>query len=274
MIKIFVKILAVLSITSSIILISSPTVSASNLNLGSQISTSAFQAPLETRCPGVQGEEGLAQCLTQIANEEGVDVGGQCQSDFNGIKNCIEELESEGVLGIIGNTVFLNDAGNDAGNGNASNGVSSPPAIGDCQNDPGCEDSFKQFETQIGAWLRWIGAALGIGSFLVIAVMLMVSRRHRSQMAADYLTSGIWVISGLILLGLSTAITAAVLTAAKADSFSPGVEISYEQNFQGRNSDGESTSRSRIRPGTEPDVDFNGDASQPGGFERDLGVNG
>ena len=49
-------------------------------------------------------------------------------------------------------------------------------------------------------WVKWLSIIAGIGGIIVIAIMMMIGRRNRSQMAADGLSALPWIVGGLILI--------------------------------------------------------------------------
>jgi hypothetical protein len=56
-------------------------------------------------------------------------------------------------------------------------------------------------------YLAWGAGLAAVGSIIWIAVMMMVGRRNRSQMAADGMAGLPWVAGGLILVSAASAIT-------------------------------------------------------------------
>jgi len=69
-------------------------------------------------------------------------------------------------------------------------GEASPPGLGDVM-------------TLILGWTKWIAIFCGVGGIFVIAIMMMVGRRNRSQMAADGMSALPWIVGGFLLIGLS-----------------------------------------------------------------------
>jgi len=69
-------------------------------------------------------------------------------------------------------------------------GESSPPGLGPVMST-------------ILAWTKWIAIFCGIGGIFVIAIMMMIGRRNRSQMAADGMSALPWIVGGFLLIGLS-----------------------------------------------------------------------
>ncbi len=63
------------------------------------------------------------------------------------------------------------------------------------------------------SWTKWIAGAAGLGGIFVIAIMMMIGRRNRSQLAADGMSALPWIVGGFILIGISAALAEALLSA-------------------------------------------------------------
>jgi hypothetical protein len=50
--------------------------------------------------------------------------------------------------------------------------------------------------------MKWFGLVCGVVGILICAMMIMVGRRNRNQLASDGLSGVVWVIGGLSLLSL------------------------------------------------------------------------
>lgn len=50
--------------------------------------------------------------------------------------------------------------------------------------------------------MKWFGLVAGVVGILICAMMIMVGRRNRNQVASDGLSGIVWVIGGLALLSL------------------------------------------------------------------------
>jgi len=80
-------------------------------------------------------------------------------------------------------------------------------------------------------WTKWLAGACGVGGFFVIAIMMMIGRRNRSQMAADGMSALPWVCGGFLLIGLSSGMAEKLIeTGEKA-------EVVFEDTASGSNLD-------------------------------------
>lgn len=70
-------------------------------------------------------------------------------------------------------------------------GAQAPPGLGDVA-------------TLILSYTKWIAGTLGVIGVIVIAIMMMIGRRNRSQMAADGLSALPWIVGGFLLIGLAS----------------------------------------------------------------------
>jgi hypothetical protein len=61
------------------------------------------------------------------------------------------------------------------------------------------------------AWLKWIGLVAGVLGFGLCALMMIVGRRNRSNMAVDGASGIPWVFAGLSLMTLSAGLVGAML---------------------------------------------------------------
>lgn len=64
---------------------------------------------------------------------------------------------------------------------------------------------------QLLGWLKWTGLVAGLVGFAMCALMMILGRRNRSNMAVDGATGIPWVLGGLSLMSLSAGIVGAVL---------------------------------------------------------------
>lgn len=64
---------------------------------------------------------------------------------------------------------------------------------------------------QLLGWLKWTGLVAGLVGFGMCAIMMILGRRNRSNMAVDGATGIPWVLGGLSLMSLSAGIVGAVL---------------------------------------------------------------
>ena len=65
---------------------------------------------------------------------------------------------------------------------------------------------------QLLGWLKWIGIVAGMVGFGLCALMMILGRRNRSNMAVDGATGIPWVLGGLSLMSLASGLVGAVLT--------------------------------------------------------------
>jgi hypothetical protein len=60
-------------------------------------------------------------------------------------------------------------------------------------------------------WMKWAGIVAGLLGFGMCAMMMILGRRNRSNMAVDGATGIPWVLGGLSLMALSAGVVSAVL---------------------------------------------------------------
>ena len=65
---------------------------------------------------------------------------------------------------------------------------------------------------QFLGWLKWVGLVAGVAGLGMCALMMILGRRNRSNMAVDGAAGIPWVLGGLSLMSLAAALTGAVLT--------------------------------------------------------------
>lgn len=61
-------------------------------------------------------------------------------------------------------------------------------------------------------WLKWAGLVAGVVGLGMCAIMMILGRRNRSNMAVDGASGIPWVLGGLSLMTLSAGLVGAVLT--------------------------------------------------------------
>jgi len=61
-------------------------------------------------------------------------------------------------------------------------------------------------------WLKWVGLVSGVVGLGMCAIMMILGRRNRSNMAVDGASGIPWVLGGLSLMTLSAGLVGAVLT--------------------------------------------------------------
>jgi len=100
----------------------------------------------------------------------------------------------------------------------------------DCGSNPGCASGkcpSQQLIANMISWMKWIGLALGVTGFLMVAIMLMIGRRNRSQVAADSLTSLIWITVGLVILGMGAALSEAIISYSQENQVDEIVAVDF-----------------------------------------------
>ena len=65
---------------------------------------------------------------------------------------------------------------------------------------------------QLISWMKWVGIVSGLIGFGMCAIMMILGRRNRSNMAVDGASGIPWVLGGLSLMSLSAGLVGAVLT--------------------------------------------------------------
>lgn len=73
---------------------------------------------------------------------------------------------------------------------------------------PGMEGPASQF---IG-WMKWVGIVAGLVGFGMCAIMMILGRRNRSNMAVDGATGIPWVLGGLSTLTLAAGVVGALVS--------------------------------------------------------------
>jgi hypothetical protein len=73
---------------------------------------------------------------------------------------------------------------------------------------PGMEGPAQQF---IG-WMKWVGIVAGLVGFGMCAIMMILGRRNRSNMAVDGATGIPWVLGGLSTLTLAAGVVGALVS--------------------------------------------------------------
>jgi len=65
---------------------------------------------------------------------------------------------------------------------------------------------------QLLGWLKWVGLVSGMVGLGMCAIMMILGRRNRSNMAVDGATGIPWVLGGLSLMSLASGLVGAVLS--------------------------------------------------------------
>lgn len=65
---------------------------------------------------------------------------------------------------------------------------------------------------QLISWMKWVGIVAGLIGFGMCAIMMILGRRNRSNMAVDGATGIPWVLGGLSMLSLAAGVVGALVT--------------------------------------------------------------
>ena len=66
--------------------------------------------------------------------------------------------------------------------------------------------------SQFISWMKWVGIVAGVVGFGMCALMMILGRRNRSNMAVDGATGIPWVLGGLSVMSLAAGIVGALVT--------------------------------------------------------------
>ena len=66
--------------------------------------------------------------------------------------------------------------------------------------------------SQLISWMKWVGIVAGLIGFGMCAIMMILGRRNRSNMAVDGATGIPWVLGGLSVMSLAAGIVGALVT--------------------------------------------------------------
>ena len=66
--------------------------------------------------------------------------------------------------------------------------------------------------SQFISWMKWVGIVAGLIGFGMCAIMMILGRRNRSNMAVDGATGIPWVLGGLSVMSLAAGIVGALVT--------------------------------------------------------------
>lgn len=64
---------------------------------------------------------------------------------------------------------------------------------------------------QLISWMKWVGIVSGLIGFGMCAIMMILGRRNRSNMAVDGATGIPWVLGGLSTLSLAAGVVGALV---------------------------------------------------------------
>ena len=65
---------------------------------------------------------------------------------------------------------------------------------------------------QLISWMKWVGMVAGLVGFGLCAVMMILGRRNRSNMAVDGATGIPWVLGGLSTMSLAAGVVGALVS--------------------------------------------------------------
>lgn len=65
---------------------------------------------------------------------------------------------------------------------------------------------------QLISWMKWVGIIAGVIGFGMCALMMILGRRNRSNMAVDGATGIPWVLGGLSTMSLAAGVVGALVT--------------------------------------------------------------
>jgi hypothetical protein len=65
---------------------------------------------------------------------------------------------------------------------------------------------------QLISWMKWVGMVAGLVGFGMCAVMMILGRRNRSNMAVDGATGIPWVLGGLSTMSLAAGVVGALVS--------------------------------------------------------------
>ena len=74
------------------------------------------------------------------------------------------------------------------------------------QAPPGLEN----VSNMVLGWLKWGGLIAGVGTLIYCGIMIIVGRRNRNQMATDGVIGIPWVLAGLAVIGIASALVGMV----------------------------------------------------------------
>lgn len=76
---------------------------------------------------------------------------------------------------------------------------------------PAAPPGMAEPASQLISWMKWVGIIAGLVGFGMCAIMMILGRRNRSNMAIDGATGIPWVLGGLSTLSLSAGVVGALV---------------------------------------------------------------
>lgn len=77
---------------------------------------------------------------------------------------------------------------------------------------PAAPPGMAEPAAQLISWMKWVGIIAGLIGFGMCAIMMILGRRNRSNMAVDGATGIPWVLGGLSTLSLAAGVVGALVT--------------------------------------------------------------
>jgi hypothetical protein len=71
-------------------------------------------------------------------------------------------------------------------------------------------DGFAEKAAELIGWLKWGVLAAGVVGLLICAMMIVLGRRNRNQMAFEGLIGGAWVLGGLLIASVAATLVGTV----------------------------------------------------------------
>lgn len=78
--------------------------------------------------------------------------------------------------------------------------------------DPVAPPGMAEPAEQLISWMKWVGIIAGVIGFGMCALMMILGRRNRSNMAVDGATGIPWVLGGLSTMSLAAGVVGALVT--------------------------------------------------------------
>ncbi|GAB3214259.1 hypothetical protein GCM10027294_53170 [Marinactinospora endophytica] len=84
----------------------------------------------------------------------------------------------------------------------------------DWETGPQAPPGLEGFAEDWIGWARWVGGVGGFFGFIVCAMMMMLGRRNRQNMAVDGATGLLWVIGGLCVIVMAGSVISGILSSS------------------------------------------------------------
>ena len=72
--------------------------------------------------------------------------------------------------------------------------------------DPKAPPGLDQYANVVLGYLKWGVLVAGVAGILICAGMIVIGRRHHNQMGTEGVIGSVWVIGGLSLASIATAL--------------------------------------------------------------------